>query len=61
MQNLVGDIGGTLGFWIGASVISLIHVFLFFLCRKRNTVADLEEAATVGYGSFGDGTIKHDD
>lgn len=35
-QNLMGDLGGTIGLWMGASFLSIIHVLIFFAKRFRN-------------------------
>ncbi len=36
LQNMMGDLGGTIGLWMGASFLSIIHVIVFFAKRCTN-------------------------
>ena len=32
-DNLIGDTGGVIGLWIGAGILSLVHILVFFFKR----------------------------
>ena len=50
VSNLLAEIGGILGLWLGASFIGLLHVFSFFLWQavNRSGIVAAESPTTVG-------------